>query len=319
MIPANTPTTARFTSIITSSERATYLRELREAGQTAGVQRKRFLSNVAGLSSDDIALTVSYGMNKVSVDKEGVVMTADKLEKYNFIATGLGRSLPGAIPGSAPLNKKVGDINIPSGVCLILAGGGYGKTPLANALAAFGVSSYAAVRVGEPLAGYTSSSYEAAHGIAAALLQSSDIVLDSIKDLLSGGGSAMKSGLSRDALVSISGWAAMACDAGATIYVPVNPSTPDPEILELLAEISKSNATMTIVTAGKDQWAYSSRQGEGLQRSEGRLTVKFDADGLAQVQGVKTSSLTDGEFTKYVASALSVEAWTQAQRRAISS
>lgn len=303
---------ARFSSTIASKGRADYLQSLRNAGSNPGEQRKLFLASVSALSDDDVALTVGYGQTNVSVNKHGLVIFPDGQP-----TVGLGDLTPGAIPGSAPLNKKVGDSRIPCGVCLILAGGGFGKTPLANSLAAFGVDSYSAVRVGEPLAGYTSSSFEAAYALASALITSQDVVLDSIKDLLSGGGAAMKSGLSRDALVSISGWAAMACDVGSTIYVPVNPSTPDPEVLELLAEISKSNATMTIVTAGKDQWAYSSRTGEGLPRDEGKFNVKFDRDGLAQISGSKTGGLATGEFSKYVTTALSVDAWTQAQRRAI--
>jgi len=92
----------------------------------------------------------------------------------------------------------------------------------------------------------------------------------------------MKSGLSRDALKTISAWSALAVDLGCTLYIPVNPSTRDKEVQDMLAEISRSNATMTIDHRVSDQWSYSIRRGEGLRRLEGEMNVQWK-DGLAQI------------------------------------
>jgi hypothetical protein len=188
-------------------------------------------------------------------------------------------------------------------------------------MAAAGVSTYSVVRVGEPLAGYASSHESIAYSIAVAILDSADVVLDSIKDLLSGGGAAMKSGLSREALTSLSSWASTACDAGCTIYIPVNPSTPDQEVLELLAEAGKSNATMLVTPASGNTWAYFNRKGEGLPRSTGKFDLSFGKDGLAIIKNGSHNSekeVTEEEVTTVISTALSRAAVSNAARRALS-
>lgn len=197
------------------------------------------------------------------------------------------------IAGAAYGNKMVGNLVIPCGVCLIVGAGGVGKTPLAHALAGHGVDDYAAVRVGEPFAGYSSSNKSSARDLASALYRSADIVLDSIKDLLSGGsGAAMKSGLSRDALTTLSAWAALANAMGSTIYIPVNPSTPDPEVTTLLVEAARSNATMTIAHTGGPEWKCYARQGEGLDRTTAAIRLKWDSQG-APIVDVSGSSIRE--------------------------
>lgn len=300
-------------SIITVAKRTDHLALIRAEGVTPGARRRAFVESVGALTADEAAVSVYYGSSFAAVNKDGARL--DKGAPWS----GLNPSVTRAPAGAAPLNKIVNGLRVPCGVCLILAGGGQGKTPLAHALASHGVDEYSTIRVGEPLAGYTSDPSVAASGLAAAIVQSSDIVLDSIKDLLSGGGSAMKSGLSRDALVTISSWASLACDAGCTIYVPVNPSTPDTEVLELLAEISRSNATSTIVAAGANRWAHSSRTGEGLPRTTGSFVVDFDQEGFAKLKQTQSDGVSQKEFSKYVTTVLSTQAWSQAQRRAITS
>lgn len=194
--------------------------------------------------------------------------------------------------GAAPLNKTVNGFDIPCGVCLIVGGGGVGKTPLAWSLASsphdrderpdlhsFGVS-----RIGEPLAGYTSDDVQTVASIMQNMLSCSDVVIDSIKDLLSSArGAAMKSGLSRDALSVLSSWSSLACVMGVTLYVPVNPSTAEPEVVEVLAEAARSNATCTIVARSEGVWDYFARTGEGLPRKAGQLVTSFDPDGWMTV------------------------------------
>lgn len=320
-----------YNSTIVTKDRIETIKRLRLINSERGVARALFERNLFVLDEREPVLTVAYGQATASVTKDGRLTDPfvevsnstgreDEEVRSERLQPGLHIARdPAILAGSVPLNKMIGKIAIPAGVCLILAGGGEGKTPVANAMAAHGVASYASVRVGEPMAGYTSSSRDAAHALAAAIVSHRDVVLDSIKDLLSGGGSAMKSGLSRDALVSISGWAALACSVGTTIYIPVNPSTPDPEVLQLMGEISRSNATMTMIVAAPGVWAYSTRTGEGLPRTEGQVKVKFDSDGLASIEGGTAGPISATEYSKYMTAALSVDAWSQAQRRAIAS
>jgi len=307
----------RCDSIISVASRASDRAELERISKSAGEQRDAFLSSLRLVSPESTAITVKYGNATVSVSATGkaVVEPGGALVRHH--PAGVHPDADKAILGSAPGNKKIGDTMIPCGVCLIIAGGGSGKTPLAHALASFGVSSYSVVRVGEPLAGYSSSHESVAFSLANSMLSSSDIVLDSIKDLLSGGGAAMKSGLSRDALVSISGLASTACSSGCTIYIPVNPSTPDPEVIELLAEISRSNATMTVVTKGSNSWDYVARKGESLNRSSGTMLLTYDKDGVGQVRSASLGEVSSNdEIERRIAMVVSGPAMSSAFRRA---
>jgi len=200
--------------------------------------------------------------------------------------------------GSAPTNKMIGDVRVPAGLCLIVGGAAAGKTPLAHALAGHGDNDYHIVRYGEPLAGYITNEDDAAFKVAQALLSGYDVVLDSVKDVLSlMGGAAMKSGLSREVLPLFSRWATLAADTGCTLYVPVNPSSPDEEVVQLLVEATKSNATMTVYSDGGDRWSYVARRGEGLQRESGSFTAKFAKDGTMDLLNGATSSSSSKEYT----------------------
>lgn len=220
------------------------------------------------IGSDEIEISVGYDQSKVF--QRGYLHP--KLETSHV--------------GAAFSNKTVAGWTVPCGVVLILAGGGMGKTPLAHALAGAVAAhserndrQYAVVRIGEPLSGYSSGDVEAARDLSQAIVASSDVVLDSIKDLLSSAeGAAMKTGLSRGALTSISGWASLACDLGCTIYVPVNPSSDDPQVMELLYEVGKSNATAVLMKVSDNVWEYSSRRGEGLSRARGNVQITYDND-----------------------------------------
>lgn len=308
--------------LMETAQMARRIEMLLAAADRTGDRRRDFLASVQALADDEPAVCMAYGDVSVAVNKDGKALFDEdgKLAKF---PTGVGAACRSLLPGSAPGNKRIGTILIPSGVCGIVAGGGEGKTPLAHSLASSEVPSYSVVRVGEPLAGYASSSFSQesiAYSLAISILESSDIVLDSIKDLLSGGGAAMKSGLSREALTSLSGWASTACDAGCTIYIPINPSTPDPEVLQLLIEAGKSNATMLVAPLAGSEWNYFNRKGEGLQRTVGTLELRFEKTGLATVSPKgKTgeTSISEEEFTRVIASVLSRDAVSNAARRAL--
>lgn len=333
-----------------SVERARVAR-LNSFNSQPGILKSRLSDVAASIPDDDFLFTVGYSDAIAAVRKNGDVyshgdVVAAKADNAIDATPGDGAkaaaseaarldlrpwvntrhpafgtvNVDGAPPaGAVPLNKRVGDLAIHCGVVLIVAGGGAGKTPLAHALAASGVESYSVARVGEPLAGYTRNSRGAARALARAMYSCHDVVLDSIKDLLSAGGAAMKSGLSRDALVTVSGWASLACELGRTIYVPVNPSTPDPAVLELLGEIARSNATMTIVAKGNNEWSYASRTGEGLERVAGVLSTRF-RDGRMTIEGTepqKMERFRESMSSVLDASSLNPSVWTRAQRRAL--
>lgn len=306
---------------VSASSVSARIRALESAATETGVRRSAFLAAVRKLPADEPAITVTYGKTSVSINKDGEPLFApgDKGGLALFPA-GVHPLAKSDLPGSAPGNKMVDKILVPSGACAVVAGGGKGKTPLAHALASAGVSAYSVVRVGEPLAGYASSHESIAFSIAIAILDSSDVVLDSIKDLLAGGGAAMKSGLSREALTSLSSWASTACDAGCTLYIPVNPSTPDPEVTALLVEAGKSNATMLVTPTDGHAWEYFNRKGEGLPRTSGRFNLFFSKDGAAEIKNGTHNSekmVTEAEITRVVATALSRETVSNAVRRAL--
>jgi len=268
-------------------------RERREAllraANATGEQRALAEKNLKSIGIGSFAYSVRYMSAALDFDGTGRIVEAGKQKtKTESVEDGSSSAEPharniliteGSLAGSAPGNKRYGNLIIPCGVCLLIGGGGVGKTPLAHELAGFGVEEYGVVRVGEPLAGYTASEYAAATELGMSVAESSDVVLDSIKDVLSGGGGGlMKSGLSRAALNMISAWSMLACDLGVTIYIPVNPSTKDEEVKELLAEAARSNATMAIIHNQGDDWEYFARMGEGLNRKHGTFTMRWKND-----------------------------------------
>lgn len=297
--------------ITSANEYSQHRRLLMQAASPAMVgQRRKQVESVFASIMDDPAFCVHYDRSKAVITglgveyepepEDGGVMLGDgetesfkvDLDTSRFYRRGfLDSRLKTNLPGAAYANKTVFGWTIPYGVLLIIAGGGKGKTPIAHALAGAHLTDpehrYAVVRIGEPLSDYSSSTAEAAIALGSAMASASDIVLDSIKDLLSGGeGAAMKSGLSRGALTSISGWSSLASNLGCTIYVPVNPSSDDEDVKKLLIEVAKSNATATLFQTSGSTWEYSSRTGEGLERLSGSLQVEYSTDGV-MIKSVK--------------------------------
>lgn len=265
------------------AERERRKHELEVAFNDVGGHRalvEELLRNDDTLPENDVVVTVRFASAVASLTKHGKPAEARSGENAFSVNDALRHSVPGAVPG----NKKLGDLIIPCGVCLIVGPGGVGKTPLAHALAAHGVDDhYGVVRIGEPLAGYTSNDRSAAEGIAQALLRESNVVVDSIKDLLASGSNAMKSGITRQSLVTLSDWSTTACDLGSTLYIPVNPSSVSDEVMDLLAEAARSNATATLIHEAGSRWAYYGRTGEGMPRV--RATIHLTENGGVAAEG----------------------------------
>lgn len=288
--------------ILKTSEARARSEALLALSQEAGVQRAKALAALKRIGGAP-AFAVGYGSQRAVISGDGERVDTEAARKLLKAAAGvdegtaaqdLAMSMSAAdragfmadelrnavFVGAAPLNKQVSGIGIPCGICLLVAGGGVGKTPLAHALASAGVEDYATVRIGEPLGGYSSDAHEAAASLGRALVSSANVVLDSVKDMLAeSGGAAMKGGISRSALVTFSSWASLAIALGSTIYVPVNPSSSDTELLKLMIEAAKSNATMAAWNDNSGStWEYSRRTGEGLERVSG--AISFTKEGL---------------------------------------
>lgn len=280
-------------SQIVSANRASELDAIRSIGAVPGLQRTKALNVLRTLGATEFAYSVSFGKAVARITGDGTIMASPKkvgvaknseeavlgltepVLSYEDAATLTGTSTAldnVVIAGSAPANKLgPKGLLIPAGLCLLVAPGGVGKTPLAHMLAAHEVESYGVVRAGEPLAGYSSNRERIARAIATAMYHNSDVVLDSIKDLLSSsGGGAMKGGISREALLDLSSWASTAAALGVTLYVPLNPSSKD--LIDGMIEVAASNATLVVANHGNGtNWSWAARTGEGLSRTVASL------------------------------------------------
>lgn len=192
--------------------------------------------------------------------------------------------------GSAPAAFSLGGVAGPAGVIAIVGGAGTGKTPLSHAIAGSEGAEYSLVAYGEPLAGYATDLTSASRALGAALLAGDSVVFDSIKDLLSlASGGAMKSGLARGVFPILTHLSVVAADAGVAVFVPVNPSSPDEAVLDLLTEAVASNTTGLIVATKSEGWRYLFRRGEGLDRADGTIRTSRAPDDSMVIEAVVPS------------------------------
>lgn len=209
--------------------------------------------------------------------------------EYAFARTNVGwhpSLTDGFVIGAVHAAYALQNIVAPAGLIPVLAGAGAGKTPLTHALAGDGDRPYGFVPYGEPLSGYAVNFASIAGALCGALATHDAVVLDSLKDLLTvAPGGAMKSGLSRGVFPIFTQLAVLAADAGSSLYVPINPSTDDDEVVRILAEAISSNATGIIANdpASPTVWKYIFRQGEGLARKTGSITAGQDDEGFMTV------------------------------------
>lgn len=270
--------------------------KLLESYSSVGSRRKIVEKQLSELDAKDTAIVIDYDGAKAAVNGKGELIPFVKEDKKHIVHEKVR-----GLQGSAPGNKIIGEVVIPCGVCAIVGSGNTGKSPLAHALASHGGLDYAVVRVGEPLAGYGSSKLESAEDLAKAMVLAPNVVLDSIKDVLSSGsGAAMKSGLNRDALTAISTWSAQACDLGTTLFVPINPSTPEPGVVAMIAEAAKSNATSCLIHVGGEKWEFFARTGEGMKRVHAYLSFSSKGVITIDVDNDSTESKADDRIEKLV-------------------
>lgn len=175
----------------------------------------------------------------------------------------------------------LGDEVSPAGFNAVLGPANAGKTPLCHAIAGYAGREYAFVAYGEPLSGYGTSWGSIAGALCQAIAEHDAVVLDSLKDLLTvAKGGAMKSGLSRGVFPIFTQLAVVAADAGCSLFVPINPSTQDEDVVDMLVEAIGSNATGIIAQSDADTsaWTYIFRTGEGLPRRSGQIKTGRDSE-----------------------------------------
>jgi hypothetical protein len=297
------------------SDKKSHREQLEELSshEAAGVIRAKTKTVLSAMSAEQLALVMNFGHEAIALNSQGEELVTTQYEEDE--ETGdqrvVGSSVVDArrltrgwhadfrmfsVPGMVPTNKVVDGLRIPCGVVLVVGGASTAKTPMVHALAGAGGSRYGVVRYGEPLGGYTTDQRVAALDLGRALIQCSDIVFDSIKDLLAfAPGGAMSSGLSRGSFPILSDLSAIAASVGATIYVPMNPSTPDPEIMTMIVEAARSNVAMVVTTtsvdeaAGTAKWHALTRLGEGLKRESVEFSTYFDKDSELHIVGNKTT------------------------------
>lgn len=286
----------------------------------AGKARAMWRAALSVLPKETPVFTVDFGRVMTTLTAGGVPI--DEINRYISIEAdddevvvddtkvkhSLGVHIDSGLPaGCAPTNKMVGSFRIPCGVVLLVAGGGLGKTPIAHALAGAGGADYEVLRFGEPLSGYICDEQTASRELAGLMNGYSDIVLDSVKDVLAlAKGGAMKSGLSRGALPLLSRWGSIAASIGCTLYIPVNPSTDDEEVSAMLIEAAKSNSTSVVYASSPTLWHYESRCGEGMRREKGDIVVSYNADGEVQLKAKVRTDRNDDSPLSFASSFTSV-------------
>lgn len=280
--------------------------------QPAVYTEQSYAAYVESLNRHDVTCEDIKDSFAGSTHKDTLVASVDVLRSRAYVSMGGAVSFDREVfpeidiwwadPGSLAVNYQVSGLTLRSGVCAIVGGGGVGKTPLAHALAA-AAGRYAVVRFSEPFAGYLTNSDEAAFQLAHALVAERAVVFDSAKDILAGGGNAMKSGLSRDALSTLSSWSIAAANAGCTLFVPVNPSTSDEETRRVLVEALRSNVSAVMYSNGREDWEYSCRTREGGMRTEGSLKAIW-ADGQLKLTSAGLRTPAAGPLTMMYAHAV---------------
>lgn len=204
-------------------------------------------------------------------------------------------------PGICHTVGTIDKFGFPAGVVLITGKGDSGKTPTSHALAeqlsVDHPDGFYLLRLSEPFTGNLKTDRQAGLELAGAMASHSVIVIDSIKDLLTTmGGTAMESGLSRDALPMLSRMSMLASDLGCVILCPINPSSPRDSVIELIAEAARSNVA-TAMIGDTNGWTVIARRGEGMMRRKGTAELEFKA-GLPVIRITSTSSVAEEEVER---------------------
>lgn len=196
--------------------------------------------------------------------------------------------------GELPIAVTHHGMDVPCGVILVTGPGDAGKSPfayaLADAICEGDEAGFGLLRYGEPFTGYGKSQARAGHELASLMVGHRAVVIDSVKDLLSDmEGAATKSGITRKAISMLSRLSIVASEVGCAVIIPVNPSSSDTAVGDLMAEVARSNVAMAAINEG-DKWAMVTRTGEGRMRAKGVATLKFKDDiPSLSFQGVEAS------------------------------
>lgn len=205
--------------------------------------------------------------------------------------------------GSLPLAAQVNGFSFPCGAYIVVGKGDAGKTPmayaLAEAIAGDDPDGFELIRYCEPFAGYNKSEAQAGAELVRKMVSHRVIVVDSLKDMMTQmKGGLMDSGLSRGVLPLFSKLSMMASELGCVLIFPINPSSQKDNMIELLAEVARSNVAAAVVKDGSE-WVILARHGEGMLRGTGTLKLNFTA-GIPSVQVTSTSSITEEKASNLI-------------------
>lgn len=258
---------------------------------TPGVWFEDFTQKIDKMADDDIVLGFGLDSDKVmAFNKNGDPIAifdpnaVNQKQKNVFLKhRGWADVLRDSVTkGCVPCVAEVDNVRYGAGLAVIAGRGDVGKTPFVHAFGDHlaGDSGYAVVRFGEPLSGYDSNFESFVRDIAEAMLKHKIIVIDSLKDVIASiGGNATTGGFSRGAFQLLSDLGSMATTRGCMVMASVNPTSNDDKLVDLLNEVSRSNATTLVVAdPALNQWNVITRTGEGLQRVNNVLTSRYTDD-----------------------------------------
>lgn len=285
--------------------------------RTPGKVRKAFIARLAELanpSKEDAAALERYVTSKRGEDGKVVAGTVDDVGvlKIRFGSVCSIRTVGGDLlvstarherthilplldvteAGSIPVTRThASKLEFPAGVILIVGKGSTGKSPFAHKLAQdlTNDGGYGAVRMGEPMTGYSADDQQSATDLNNALVACDICVVDSIKDMLTAGDVLTKGGISKEAFMTISEWSSVACSTGTSLLTPANGGTSDAQVTANVVELARTNATGVIWHVGGTIWEFSFRTGEAMQRVEGKMNFSDEKSGsVITVLGSKT-------------------------------
>lgn len=244
---------------------------------------------------------------------------AQREEYKRLVGAALRDDMLGPNLGACFGSKKIGEMVIPTGIVLIVGGTSAGKTPVAHALAAASADEeFGLVPIGEPFFGYSFQKGADVRRIIATAAKHANIVLDSTKDMLGQGGALSSGGISRAAMDELGELSAFGHKVGATFFVPANPASSSPNVIENFLEMVRSSGSSVAVLTDSG-WELATRTHEGGLRLTSKFNVKYAKD-VAVVNGSEAPSNNPNSAAAHIMSGrvsnVSMSALASAVRRA---
>lgn len=248
--------------------------------------------------AQDYAFAVEFGNTTVAYPDAYGDLTTEGCSVSPTLRARLRTAKVISPAGALPIAGVITGFPTPAGVIIVTGAGGAGKTPvshvIADTLCRGDEQGFGLVRYGEPFLGYLKTELQAARELAFLMTQHKAVAIDSFKDALTTmSGALMDSGLSRNTLPFFSRLSMLASELGVTIVAPINPSSPKASVVDLIAEIARSNVAMAVL-GERDIWTVIARRGEGMLRDAGRGELSF-VNGIPEFTIEREGTLSDDD------------------------